>query len=243
VTVPARVARSVLLQPRLFDVVSLVLQLRDSRRLERIKDRYGVDDPYHRHVQDYNAGVTLRKVVTTTRRAEPLYRIATLPPRDVSGESLLIVGPRNVQELLIAWLYGFRWRAIQAIDLFSTNAKILVMNMEELTFEDASFDVVVMANTLAYASDTFRCLSEIRRVLRPDGRLVFGATYDPGDGTWRGNAVSGGEILSMLRTLELDLYYYHPEDKVNALGRPQTIHFFGCTRRNPAEKGLDRIRW
>ena len=240
---PRRVARSLLLRPRLFDLLSFALQVRDWRRLAEIKDEYGTDDAYHRQVHDYNAGVTLRKLVTTTRRAEPLYRVATLLPHDVAREDLLIVGPRNVQELLIAWLHGFSWRRIQGIDLYSTNPKILVMNMESLAFADGSFDVVVMSNTLAYASDTFKALSEMRRVLRPEGRLVFGATYDPGDDKWRGSAISGAQIREMLRELELDLYYYLPSDKVNALGRVQTSHFFGCRKSDSTRPGFDRIQW
>lgn len=240
---PRSLARSTLLRPRVFDLISAVLQIRDARRLLAIKERYGADDPYHRQVQDYNAGRTLGKLVTTSRGAEPLYRVATLLPRDVGSLDLLIVGPRNVQELLLAWLHGFTWRRIQAIDLYSSNPKILVMNMESMTFEDGSFDVVVMSNTLPYASDTFKCLSELKRVLRPEGQLVFGAAYDPGDTKWRGSAISGEQILRMLRDLELDLYHYRPSDKVNALGRLQTSHFFGCVKRNPREPGFDRIRW
>jgi SAM-dependent methyltransferase len=243
VPLPERGLRSLLLRRRLFDIVSVTLQLRDARRLRTIKDDYGVDDPYHRRVQDYNAGVTLGKVVTTGRRAEPLYRVATLLPRDVAREDLLIVGPRNVQELLTAWLHGFSWSRIQGIDLYSTNPKIRVMNMESLTFADGSFDVIVMSNTLAYASDTFKCLSELQRVLRVDGRLVFGATYDPGDEKWAGSVITGDQIRQMLRELRLDLYYYFPSDKVNVLGRVQTSHFFGCVKRNPREAGFDRIQW
>jgi SAM-dependent methyltransferase len=240
---PRRFARSMLLRPRAFDFVSAVLQIRDSRRLLAIKQGYGADDPYHREVQDYNAGRTLGKLVTTSRGAEALYRVATLLSRDVGSLDLLIVGPRNVQELLIAWLHGFTWRRIQAIDLYSSNPKILVMNMESMTFEEGSFDVVVMSNTLPYASDTLKCLSEVRRVLRPEGQLVFGATYDPGDTKWRGSGISGQQIRQMLRELEMDLYFYRPSDKVNALGRRQTSHVFGCVKRNPTESGFDRIQW
>jgi SAM-dependent methyltransferase len=239
----ASVLRSLLLLPRVFDLASLLLQARDLRRLGRIATAYASDDDYVRRVHDYNAGVTLSKVVTTTRRAEGLYRIAALPARDLAREDVLIVGPRNIQELLIAWLYGFRWSRIQGIDLYSTHPKIRVMNMEAMTFSDDSFDVVVMANTLAYAADTARCLAEIARVLRPGGRVVFGATYDPGDDTWAGTRISGEEIRGFLRKVSLDLYYYAPSDKVNSLGRPQTVHIFGATKAPAGAPGFDRIRW
>jgi SAM-dependent methyltransferase len=235
--------RSLLLSRRLFDLVSLYLQARDLRRLSRIATTYASSDDYVRRVHDYNAGVTVSKVITTTRRAEGLYRIAVLPSQKVSREDVLIIGPRNIHELLIAWLHGFHWSRIQAIDLYSTHPKIHVMNMEAMTFADECFDVVVMANTLAYAADTGRCLAEIARVLRPGGRVVFGATYDPGDETWAGTRVSGEQIRGLLSKVSLDLYYYSPNDKVNSLGRLQTVHVFGATKPPALAPGFDRIRW
>ena len=156
-----RLGRRVLLEPRIFDLVSCLMQLRDVRAVAKIREDLP-RDTFYAKVADYNMGVTERKVITTTRRAEIYYQTLALPPRDTSVETLLIVGPRNVHELLIAWLYGYRWRNIHAIDLYSTNPKIHVMNMEEMTFPDDTFDAVVMSNTLAYSRDTFRCLFSIR---------------------------------------------------------------------------------
>lgn len=235
--------RDALLQPRVFDLLSLFMQARDGRRLVAIDKSHMSEDAYVRAVHDYNAGKTIQKLTTSTRRAELLYQVIVLPPRDLSAEQLLIIGPRNVHELLIAWLYGFQWKNIQGIDLYSTNPKIRVMNMESMAFPDASFDAAVMSNTLAYASDTFKCLAEIHRVLKPGGRLVFGATYDPGDQKWAGSVMSGERIVEMVRQLSMDLYYYHPTDKVNTLQRQQTSHLFGCQKRDPERPGFDRIRW
>jgi ubiquinone/menaquinone biosynthesis C-methylase UbiE len=44
---------------------------------------------------------------------------------------------------------------------------------EQLPFRDASFDTVVMTWTLCSIADPVRALREIRRVLRPHGRLLF----------------------------------------------------------------------
>src|SRR5687767_15055230 len=85
--------RALLRRPRVFDLVSLVLQARDLGRLGRITAAYAMDDEHARRAHDYNAGVSVSKLITTTRRAEGLYRIAALPPRNLSGEQLLSVGP------------------------------------------------------------------------------------------------------------------------------------------------------
>jgi len=234
--------RRLLLEPRIFDFVSCLVQLRDLRALARIRDTMP-RDAFYAKVADYNAGVTEKKVITTTRRAEIYYQILALPPRDLSAETLLIVGPRNAHELLIARLYGYRWKNIHAIDLYSTNPKIHVMNMDAMTFPDDTFDAVVMSNTLAYSRDTFRCLSEVARVLKPSGRFVFGATYFPQSKDWPGNLVSGNDIRQMLKKLSLSIVFYSAFDKVNTLGGLQTAHIFGTQKSDPDSPGFDRIDW
>lgn len=47
-----------------------------------------------------------------------------------------------------------------------------VADVQELPFEDASFDAVLMFHTLTYAEKPQRALEECSRVLRPGGRLV-----------------------------------------------------------------------
>ena len=234
------VLRAWLRTPRVFDLVSCALQLRDLARVARIHEG-NADDEFYARVKQYNAGVTQRKRISTTRRAEMLYQMLTTPARDLRAERLLVVGPRNVQELFIAWLYGFRWSRIHAIDLYSTRPKITVMNMEAVGFRDGAFDAIVMANTLAYAKDTFRCLGEMARVLTPGGRFVFGATYFPGSRDWPGNLLSGTDIREMLKRLEFRLIGYQAMDKVNALGGRQTAHVFAVQKSDPAQPGFDRV--
>jgi SAM-dependent methyltransferase len=235
--------RQLLLQPRVFDLVSCVLQLFQYRRLDQIKATYASPDAFLRKVQDYNAGVTVAKEITTGRRAEPLYHSLTLERRDVQQERLLIIGPRNVQELFIAWLYGYRWQHIDAIDLYSMHPKIRVMDMEHMTFADSSFDAVVMSNTLSYAKDTFRCLAEVCRVLKPSGRFAFEAVYSPQDTQWPGSLIPGNEIRQMLKRLGLGFRSYRSFDRVNALGELQTTHVFCVQKDDLRQPSLDRIEW
>ena len=77
-----------------------------------------------------------------------------------------------------------RARAAQskvAVQLFTGSA-------EEIPFERASFDTVVTTFTLCSIPDVARALREMRRVLKPSGRLLFtehGLSADPGVARWQ----------------------------------------------------------
>lgn len=239
---PTYLLRIILRWPILFDLVSFGLQVRDIGKLQRIRDSYGTDDTHHKKVQDYNAGVTQRKVITTTRRAEKIYEALTLPSRDTSAERLLIVGPRNIQELFIAWLYGFSWQNIEGIDLYSTNPRIQVMNMEDMSFPANKFDAVTMSATLSYAGDTRAALSEVARVLKPGGRFAFTTTYDPESMDWPGDHIPGATIAEILSNLGLHVYYYSTIEKTNSLGHRQSSHCLVVQKEIPGETPLDPLR-
>jgi SAM-dependent methyltransferase len=53
-----------------------------------------------------------------------------------------------------------------------------VGDVQELPFEDARFDCAVAAWVLYHAADLDLTLHELRRVLRPDGRLVAGTSSE-----------------------------------------------------------------
>ena len=239
---PVRPVRAVLRVPGAFDLASWALQTRDLGRLARIRDVYpAAEDPHHKSAHDYNSGVTLRRPIQSTRQAEIYYEMLAFPPRDMFEEKLLIVGPRSVHELLVAWLHGFSWRNISGIDLYSTNPKIVPMNMEAMTFADESFDAVAMSKTLTYAKDTFAALKEVARVLRPGGRFAFSAAYAPGADAWPGNLRTGAEIHDMLRRLGLAVYLYQHADKTNTQGQRQTTHMFACTKPDPRAQPFDPL--
>lgn len=54
------------------------------------------------------------------------------------------------------------------------NAKVLCLDLEEkLPFEDESFDVIVSSLVLHYIKDWSKPFSEFRRILKPNGKLLF----------------------------------------------------------------------
>jgi len=52
--------------------------------------------------------------------------------------------------------------------------KVLEAYAEELSFENESFDFVLMVTVLCFLADPFRALREATRVLKPRGRLIIG---------------------------------------------------------------------
>jgi ubiquinone/menaquinone biosynthesis C-methylase UbiE len=64
-------------------------------------------------------------------------------------------------------------RLEQHIEQRGRQAKALRAPAEDLPFNDASFDVVVSTLVLCTVDDVPRALRELRRVLRPGGKLLF----------------------------------------------------------------------
>jgi len=99
---------------------------------------------------------------------------------DLTGEALLDVGC-GTGEYTMALAPGFdRVEAIdiepERLELFGRTAPdgvtVSSMSVNELSFDDEAFDVVTMIEVLEHLSDPSGALREIRRVLRPDGKLL-----------------------------------------------------------------------
>lgn len=251
-----RVLRELLKLPILFDLSSFFVQLRYVIRIKNVNSLEKTSE-YIKDVIKYNYSVTSNKLITKSRRAEFYYQISSLILNELKNKSLLIVGPRNVQELYMAWLYGFNWQKISAIDLYSAHPKIKIMDMHNLDYKNETFDCVVMAYTISYADDVEKVISEVSRVLKPNGIFSFGHSYlyEPGkrgviqgntEDTystkkgWKSSNVSGENIYKMLKNSGMNISFYQPLDKTNSLGQKQTSHHICAQKIDPNETDKDR---
>src|ERR1700758_3858584 len=82
---------------------------------------------------------------------------------DAGLSSLVLTEPEP------AMLRRLRPKALEQAPL----AQVVRASAEELPFEDSSFDTVVSTLVLCGVDHQVRALQEVRRVLRPGGRLLF----------------------------------------------------------------------
>lgn len=100
-------------------------------------------------------------------------RMREMLPYDAKGLAslrVLCVGCRNGHELNHLANAGFHNTV--GIDLHSTDPRILVMDMHNLSFANGSFDIVFASHVLEHALGPRRAASELRRVVRPGGHVV-----------------------------------------------------------------------
>jgi len=233
--------RSVLAQPRIFDVVSAVAQWRDTALVKKAEAAYIDQDAQVKKAHDHNLGQIKR--FTRTRRAEYGYEVLTTNFGILSDKKLLVVGGRSVQEFLLAWTFGFRWENMTGIDLFSANKKILAMNVEKMSFSENSFDAITSINTFGYTDHIEDALRECARVLKPDGRLVFNHDYRPDDPNYPVMKLRARDVAAMLQSAGLEIYFHSANDKITSGGGyRQTQHMFGCRKIPTDDDTLDAYR-
>ncbi len=83
---------------------------------------------------------------------------------------------------------GMRRKAAPALAATDLDVRWLDLPGEEIPLDDDSVDTVVLTYTLCTIADGERALAQMRRVLRPDGLLLFsehGAAPDDAVRTWQ----------------------------------------------------------
>ena len=113
------------MKPIIFDLYSIILQLFDLRSVYNLELDNKNNKSTNAIALRHNLIEIQDKVITTTRRVELAYQIATTPWKNNKDSKLLIIGCRNIVELKQATFFGFSWKNIDGLDLFSTNKKIM----------------------------------------------------------------------------------------------------------------------
>jgi SAM-dependent methyltransferase len=103
----------------------------------------------------------------------PLSVVETLGP----ASRILVIGPRNENDIFMLTGLGFDRENIVGLDLISYSPLIRLGDMHELPFEDDSFDAVVCGWTLSYSTNPGLACREIKRVVRDRGVVAVAVEY------------------------------------------------------------------
>ena len=161
-----------------------------------------------------------------------------------SGRNLPFYEPGQVRELLAlepsAELLAMARTAIPAVGIPVTE---LACGADAIPLPGRSVDTIVLTYTLCSIRETKLALSEMRRVLKPEGRLLFiehGAAPDASVRRWQGRLnpvwrrLSGGCRLDMEPARELEAAGFtigSLETRYLPGWRPATFNYWGWARR------------
>lgn len=110
-------------------------------------------------------------------------------------------------------------------------------NVEDLPYEQDTFDCIV--NTMAFSGDPdgHRAMSELHRVLKPGGRLVIIDVEYPADRNRLGMRIARlwvavGDLIRDLGKLLHEFDFAYTEEEIGGFG---TIHLYVATKVAPKQ--------
>jgi ubiquinone/menaquinone biosynthesis C-methylase UbiE len=135
-----------------------------------------------------HCGMRSKVATAERRRVIPLASGTVLEVGVGSGLNLPFYGPK-VQRLHALDPSRELWKmARKRVREVSFPVDFLAASAERIPLEDVSVDTVVSTWTLCTIPDPLQALSEMRRVLKPEGQLIFvehGRAPDPGVEAWQ----------------------------------------------------------
>jgi ubiquinone/menaquinone biosynthesis C-methylase UbiE len=136
-------------------------------------------------------------------------------------------------------------KAVQRKNAAGLDVELLVLSAEEIPMPDASFDTVVTTFTLCTIPDPVKALREMRRVLKPEGQLLYcehGRAPDAGVRRWQDRMnpfwrpIAGGCNLNrdIPALLQAGGFRLESLDEMYLPGpRPLTYNYWGVARPDP----------
>jgi len=219
---PIQVAvRSILLHPFLFNPMTLIFQAVTGRRADQTNRPEFLSNEFKTRMYEYNLEIFRRKVFIGNRRADRVYAIARILVPHVAKSSILILGPLTVNEILIAWLYGFSWKNIRAVDMICSHDKIEHGDIENLPVLD-KFDVICASAVLSCVENVEDVFLSISKNIRVGGIVVFQACFSPEEVEFPAERTSRGDFMKMFEKHSFEVLLFD-EDRVHM--KPGLMYF------------------
>jgi hypothetical protein len=92
---------------------------------------------------------------------------------------VLVIGPRNENDLLKLLASGFSRSRIRGLDLMSYSPLIDVGDMHETPYEDSRWDAIICGWTLSYSRRPDLFSKELIRIARPGCAIAIAVEYSP----------------------------------------------------------------
>jgi len=196
--------RCIFLHPFFFTPLTLIVQSIFVKKILKIDCNDTVVSQFKNKIIEYNLSVLKDKIIITSRRSDVIYDIARVLCRNASNRDLLILGPMTIHELLIAWLYGFSWNRINAVDFISLLKKVKQVDIENMTFQN-KFDVICASAVFSCSEDINSVFSRVANALRVGGLFVFQATYSPDEREFPAEQITRREYEYLIKNNGLEL--------------------------------------
>ena len=157
-----RLIRVIVVKLRAFILVKILRRL----KLSNAKDAFGVTVKHN-----------LKSLYQCNERVNLLIKPLVAIEKINKDSKVLIIGPRNENDLFMLNSHGVKMNNITGLDLISYSSKILLGDMHAMNFEDDYFDAVIFGWTLSYSSDPKKAIDEIIRVCKDGALVAVGVEY------------------------------------------------------------------
>lgn len=123
---------------------------------------------FERHVQEYDAWSEEHSYAYKSE----MLALRSLLPR--SGRGLEVGVGTGRFALPLGITVGVEPSRAMALIARQRGIEVYEASAEELPFDNEPFDFVVMVTTICFLRDPLQALQEVRRVLKPKGRIIIG---------------------------------------------------------------------
>lgn len=138
------------------------------------------------------------------------------------NKKCLSVGGRTEGELFSLVSYGAKMKDITGVDLQTYSPLIVPGDVTSLPFDDSQFDCIVAGWVIHYVTNQEKAISEIVRVLKPNGYLALaiswypeGHMYTNGDFAAGKNIKNSEELLKLFEPYDYTLIFDYDQSKVD----------------------------
>lgn len=138
-----------------------------------------------------------RALIETLNMVIPSWKSLTLHEFSACGSTL-----NYMKRKCVNYTYSHYFLNIKHGDYFNG---IRCEDLEDLTFKDNTFDLVITQDVFEHVNDPYKCFSEISRVLKPSGYHIFTVPH------YKSNN------FTTSRTFKEDMYHGNPIDSKGSL--------------------------